>query len=370
MIKLLYKNLFRDIKLIIGSRNRQSKRKNVLRIICELIRYRIYWGQLFSCEYFYYNLDKAFLPFEEIKKFVPTRYHHNYQRLIRDNDYSCISTDKRITSIYLKNAGLPHPVTPIFMFNGIITDNRYNRLSELDVVKIINECDTEKIFLKPSASGGSTGIEVFVRDNNEFRSGNGSVLDYNYLTNICKMRKEGIYRGGYVLQYGIKQSRILSQINSSSTNTLKIVSYRDGQSFKILSVMLRIGREGKHIDTSVAGGIFVFVDINNFKTNNECFGLFPRRKSLGDIHPDSKTLIGGVQLPYRDEIYDIIERGSLMLYPDHPYIGWDFGLCENGPVVIEINNTFEISVHQAAWKRGIRDLLKYDPKIKPLRRLK
>ena len=56
-----------------------------------------------------------------------------------------------------------------------------------------------------------------------------------------------------------------------------------------------------------------------------------------ECHPDSGVKFEGWQIPRYDELVSTVKEMHLNVMPDHPYIGWDMALTDEGWVVIECN---------------------------------
>lgn len=71
------------------------------------------------------------------------------------------------------------------------------------------------------------------------------------------------------------------------------------------------------------------------------------------VHPDSGGRIDGVVLPCWDELVELARRAQASL-PRFRSIGWDIAIGADGPVLLEANATYDMSVLQIAHQRGLR----------------
>lgn len=71
------------------------------------------------------------------------------------------------------------------------------------------------------------------------------------------------------------------------------------------------------------------------------------------LHPDSREPIEGTVLPCWDALVDLAERAQASL-PRFRSIGWDIAISGQGPVLVEANATYDMSVLQIAYQRGLR----------------
>lgn len=70
-------------------------------------------------------------------------------------------------------------------------------------------------------------------------------------------------------------------------------------------------------------------------------------------HPDSGETIEGTVLPCWDALVALAERAQGSL-PRFRSIGWDIAISGQGPVLVEANATYDMSVLQIAYQRGLR----------------
>lgn len=71
------------------------------------------------------------------------------------------------------------------------------------------------------------------------------------------------------------------------------------------------------------------------------------------VHPDSGQPIEGAALPLWRELVVLAERAQASL-PGFRSVGWDIAIAEHGPVIVEANATYDMSVLQIAHQRGLR----------------
>jgi hypothetical protein len=72
-----------------------------------------------------------------------------------------------------------------------------------------------------------------------------------------------------------------------------------------------------------------------------------------DTHPITSARVAGLELPFWKETIDLVLHGQLAFRQLHT-IGWDVGITEGGPIVVEANSTYDFDVLQVAFDRGFR----------------
>ena len=124
------------------------------------------------------------------------------------------------------NKLLPEVFMPkVFLMNidGFMYDGKYNLLKHDEVEAYLRGLSKsqDRIVLKPSRQASGVGVQILKKDAyGNFANGNGRMLS-------LQMLKED-YGANYLLQECLNQSDYMSQFNSSSINTIRIATYRDG----------------------------------------------------------------------------------------------------------------------------------------------
>lgn len=139
-------------------------------------------------------------------------------------------------------------------------------------------------------------------------------------------------KANFVVQASVKQHDILSKMNPSSLNTVRIVSFLFEGKVHILSAILRIGAKDAKVDNIGAGGFAVPIQ-NNGQLNER--GV--NRKAEWRSENNYGIRFADVKIPNFEEIIKIIKREHYKL-AHFKLIGWDFAIDVNAnPVFIEYN---------------------------------
>ena len=155
-----------------------------------------------------------------------------------------------------------------------------------------------------------------------------------------------------LLEEPVIQCDEMSSLNSSSVNTIRMVSVmNDRGDVTILATFVRIGN-GKVVDNFNSGGMTAKVDIENGIVVEEAVN---KRGELFEKHPLTGTVIKGFQIPYWDEakmLVKVVAKRSTHVR----YVGWDVAMSVNGPVLIEGNQFPGHDIYQVAEKIGPDDI--------------
>ena len=150
-------------------------------------------------------------------------------------------------------------------------------------------------------------------------------------TNAEEMYQKAISEPA-VLDELVVQAPVMSALNPSSVNTVRLFSLVIDGECDFFAAYFRMGRNGAIVDNLGSGGLSASIDVNTGK-------LFtPAMDSVGhcfEQHPDTGATICGFQIPHWEELLKFTEEAALN-YPLH-YVGWDIAVCENGFQIIEAN---------------------------------
>ncbi len=143
----------------------------------------------------------------------------------------------------------------------------------------------------------------------------------------------------FLLEEYVVQHPKMASLNSSSVNTLRIVTFERDRTVHVLARVLKIGAGGD-VDNFSAGGMYTMLDADGVAL----YPAFDEHDAIHRVHPISGTSIVGFQVPRFGEVINLVSEVALEL-ADVPYIGWDVAVTANGPLVIEAN--YNTGVFQA-----------------------
>lgn len=129
----------------------------------------------------------------------------------------------------------------------------------------------------------------------------------------------------------IEQIPELNTLNATSVNTIRVITL--GPESKIILAYLRIGNN-KIVDNFCGGGMVAPINIETHKID------YPATDKVGNVfykHPTTQTDIVGFEVPYFDEIKELIAEVSKIV-PQVSYVGWDVALSTKGSCLVEGND--------------------------------
>jgi len=204
-----------------------------------------------------------------------------------------------------------------------------NKLIDYD--EALDCCNiSEKMIIKPTIdSWGGKNVHMFAGPDDN--SNQQSVADLFE-----------VYQQNFIVQKVVEQHFEMSQLNSTSLNTFRVMTFLEGKAVKVLSVVVRIGRKGSITDNATSGGISCGVKPDG-QLNETGFDISGKPITVTDDGMNLKD----IQLSFIDKVKDVAQT----LHVDLPYfkiISWDLALDVNGEVILIEHNDFgqEINFHQ------------------------
>lgn len=184
--------------------------------------------------------------------------------------------------------------------------------------------------------------DYFVKDiDGECASFVKHIKDYNELV----LLKEKLQKGGYVFQRRLEQHAGMNIINPEAINTLRLVTInKDGMPY-VLSSLLRVGTQKTGcVDNWAAGGLAIGIEDDGHLKE---FGFYkPTHGTKTSIHPDTGIVFKDFIIPEYQEARELVCKAHRCFYGIRA-IGWDVAITKDGPMLIEGNDNFEISMQQA-----------------------
>ena len=191
---------------------------------------------------------------------------------------------------------------------------------------VFKEQPLEKIFCKPVDAGYGRNTSIITKE---------TVADIKSDTIAM------LLTSSFIFQEVIAQHDVLNNINASSVNTLRIMSYKNASNeVSIIAGFIRVGRKGAIVDNAHAGGIVIPINSETGAFNPKGFQLIDNGGGIFTTHPDSGILFADISIPEYDKVKALVKKGSAIF--DYPLLGWDVAITPTGPVLVEANHNFHL----------------------------
>ncbi len=188
--------------------------------------------------------------------------------------------------------------------------------------------------------------QVFMAKPNNGQCGKGiEKIDVaKYKKNYEKIYKHLVDNKLELLEELIVQHENMNSLNSSSVNTIRMVTaMNEKNEVTVLATFIRIGN-GKCVDNFNSGGMTAKVDENTGVILEEAVD---KTGKLYEKHPISGTTIKGFQIPKWDEALSMVKAAALMSQKVR-YVGWDVAITKDGVTLIEGNQFPGHDIYQVA----------------------
>lgn len=334
----------------------EEERKSKIRIFLEnlwcLLRY-----QEVNNYYYCFGLDRKtginprdYFTMLQYKKWR-TRANAYYAQRARRHmpkwiEYGCLLDDKFLFSQYLTSLGFPVP--------KIIAVGNCDTISWLDgegkkPFTSLAERDLD-VFIKEFLADSAQGIYPV-------KVSNGKLFIKGQEYSLEQLRER--IMGRILLQERIHQHPRLNELNPGSVNCIRLITVCKNDAISPFYAVLKTGVRGSPCDNWCAGGLAIKMDLLTGRLDE--YGFFsPGKGTRTDRHPDTGMVFKGFQAPYYQEAIKLAVALHEYFYAFHS-IGWDIAFTENGPVFIEGNYEWSLSIYQATHGSGRKAYLQTLP---------
>ncbi len=267
-------------------------------------------------------------------RYIPEDIFYNHiMPLLNNFNLAQAYTDKNMYDVFMQ--GIKMPKALLRCMHGNLYDADYNLLNIANYSNSLSDKEVDCFIKPPIDSGQGKNVKKCkIKDRKIFVG--GGLQDINKLKNS--------YDGDFIIQEGIKQSSILSDIYPYSVNIIRSISLRYENKIVVLSTnQLNFGNNQNYVSYTVDGEVVCGVDHNG---NVAEFGYDDKFNKIFD-HPFTHKPFKNIALPNFSDLEKIIIAGHERL-PHFDLVAWDFGLDNlNQYVLIEYNLLFPgINYHQ------------------------
>ena len=247
--------------------------------------------------------------------------------------------DKYVFSAYMEATLGPRAIPRTI---GLLDNGQVFLHDSREWVSLERFCEEEFRYVFKEIDGTfGDGVRLVKNENGKFVYGGGSHSAEEFAREFGSTR--------FLIQELIVQHEALRAFKTSCVNTVRAVTIR-GKSGKIelFAAFLRVGNDSDtFVDNRAKGGLAVGVEpetgrLMKYGFPHEEFG------TKTTVHSLSGIVFEGYQLPFWKEAVELIVSAHRQL-PDIATIGWDVTMTDEGPVIVEANDGWEISGPQDTY---------------------
>jgi hypothetical protein len=208
------------------------------------------------------------------------------------------------------------------------------------------------LFVKPNYGKGGRGAERWDhRHGDTYESTTGTRLS---AAGLVRHLRALPFEDGVIIQPRQVNHPELADLSNGALATVRIVTCRNEHgAFEATNAVFRMAQGRNHVvDNFHAGGLAASVDLASGTLGRATdLGLSPhagwRRR-----HPDSGAPIAGRRLPLWSEAVALAIRAH-GAFADRVLIGWDVGILEHGPELVEGNGAPDLDIIQRTHQEAI-----------------
>lgn len=313
--------------------------KSYLRKIWDLTAWLISRRE-FNTEYYAYGLNIAGsrqTNYIGTKEFV--RLKEMTEKRIRrirncgDLDYDILCKDKFYSNSILIGNGIPAASHFGFISNGkLIGFGGFER--ELDSLLKSDEL----FFLKRVTLEAGKGIY--------FCKPEGQVIWINNSSYTMEQFREFLHNFSWILQYNIQSNTKLKRVNKSALNTTRIVTILNNKEPEYFSGFQVFATDNALTDSENGKSIYIGLNIKN-----QClkqYGYYNaaiKNLAIAENHPESGIAFKSLHIPYLDDAVQLCCRAHKLFYNNF-ILGWDIAITDEGPIILEVNESPGIKMVQ------------------------
>lgn len=137
----------------------------------------------------------------------------------------------------------------------------------------------------------------------------------------------------YLCEEYLVQHPKMSELQSRSVNTIRVLTLNDHGNVKVIDTAIRIGDGSSVCDNQRQGGLAAAVDVETGVLTTIAYTL----DRVGYIiHPQSGTQIIGFEVPNWQAVLELAKKAAAMV-PERAIYGWDIAVTPEGAAIIEMN---------------------------------
>lgn len=309
----------------------EYKRKNYLSRYLNNLKWLIIHNEI-NYSYNSYGLDvkgfrksSDFIPYRKVKYL---RDYNNQYNVKNDYNYVSILRDKMLFSVFFSQYENINVVKNIAYYDdGNLVSSTHQHL---DWNVFLDE-NTNIVLKKVDGECGSN--IYFLNLSNNVLTINNNVISIAEISDILGNSR-------YVIQKYIVQHKDISRLNPYSVNSIRLITIIKDEKVHYFSAFLRLGVDKiSKVDNRTVGGIGVGINydgtLQKYGFTNSKFG------QKYDAHPLTQVEFEGLKIPYWNSVIDMVFNAHEKI-SDVKSIGWDVAITENGPLLIEGNDNWEI----------------------------
>lgn len=267
----------------------------------------------------------------DVSDYLPVFYLHRFRQGINPEEAWETTWNKALYTTIMQDSGLPvMPILYLIEVDRTIHDAAGRELNFHDFVAELCR-NYPEVFIKPThGCEGQAAQKMSCRDDQLWLRSKPLPEQDFFETLFSNPR---ISR--FLVQAVVRQHPLLSRMNESSVNTVRIDTLVcDDGVIRSSAAVLRVGSGSSWVDNVSAGGFSLKVDLETGAVAPHGYGHVKFGRQRMETHPASGFRFQGTSLPFWDQVAGLIEKGTRALAPLR-WLGWDIAFTADGPILME-----------------------------------
>jgi hypothetical protein len=321
-------------------------------MLTEIARLRFSRGGMSATEYFEFRLYEDDLPFDEKRAFVGKHGQRVLDELTADEFSMFLAYDKLTMSMLLRGLGLPIP-SPLALYCGWARSCPFPVLQgAAQLTRFLEKCQDYPIYLKPchghygrgnaSLTGFSDGGVVL---------GDGTRVPVDEFVGSLRDRS-GL---GWLIQKTLLPHREIVERCGRKISGVRFYALLSARGPVIHRAVWKINvgkRDADNFDHGTSGNLLGAIDLAT-GTITRVVGGLGATQVQNPVHPVTGRPLVDVVLPEWERARSVVLRGTAA-FPGFISQGWDVALCDEGPVLMEVNVP-NVDISQLSYRKGFLD---------------
>ncbi|MGB7406063.1 MAG: sugar-transfer associated ATP-grasp domain-containing protein [Pacificimonas sp.] len=306
--------------------------------LLEMARLRMSRGKLGPSRYLEYNLFRTDIPWEEKRRFLGP-WADDATFSLDDVRWRALGFDKLLFDAFARGLGLPVPTIHVVLhptrWHGDIPRLR----SASEFAAWLGDAPYP-LFAKPAVGGGGvrTALIKSLSADDLIVLGNGETIprkDFAAATYPTERNS-----GAVVVQPSLKPSSEIAEIIGDRLATARLLTLNYGDEIRVHRAILRVP-VGKSMVDNFQGGefgnLYAPIDTETGRLTTGVTGAGIRRTEIS-TYPETEKRLAGLRLKDWNRSVELVTRAALAM-PGLSIIGWDVAYTDDGPMLVEANET-------------------------------
>jgi len=322
---------------------RDPDRKSLARILYDNLDLLICYREI-PVHYFSRYLFKKGM--NNIRDYVPNSIAMKIAPALNDAAVKHVLDNKLYFGLFYRQFGIRMPEILIFNHRDhfVYRNRQFVVLNSADFRKLIEDVfdenpDCDGLFIKKTYSS-SSGRNIYSLSRSDLKSNDQLIQDVF----------SGVKDSAFIFQEKVKQHPDLKRLSPTSLNTIRFDTFidDDGQ-IEVISGLLKMSTNEVVVDSVITGGCGVGINAESGTLKRNGYSKI-KISGVGVLteHPLSGISFEGFPVPYYHEAREMAAKAASFM-PSLKLVGWDIGIGETGPILIEGNSDYGINSNDMAY---------------------